>query len=325
MFGNLVNRHDARALAAKLVGGDWHRIARRLRPGARARTERAWSHVRGSDAQWWAVPGMQARWNALVTGDAATTPRAWIIARHLQERAAPRALSLGCGTGSRELTWAQALPLESLEGIDLSAPRVHAANEAARRAGLAHVLRFTVGDVLTLPGSARYDLVIAEQSLHHLAPMPRVLARVHDLLVPGGLFVIDEYVGPTRFQWTPAQTTAADELLASWPEALREQWFNGRVKRHVIRPSKLAMRLRDPSEAIDSAAIVPGLHNTFDVLEERGYRGAVLHLAFENIAHNFHAPTTQTAEILEHAFAFEDRVSREHPLPDDFVVAVCRR
>ncbi|MEH0421057.1 hypothetical protein [Streptomyces sp. B21-083] len=82
------------------------------------------------------------------------------------------------------------------------------------------------------------------------------------------------------------------------------------------------MVLDDPSEAVDAAALLPGLRREFDVVEERPYGGTLLHLAFSGIAHNFLDQEPETLALLERCFALEDAV-----LPGvghDFVAMVCR-
>ena len=325
VFGNLVNRHDFAKLLSKVTARDWRSLAERLRPGAGRRVSRAWRHVRGRPAHWWDVPGMRQRWNRFVSSDPEIDARTYLARRFLGGDEPRRALSLGCGAGDRELAWGRTGVFRTLDAIDLSPTRIEFARDAARDAGLDRVVHFSVGDVLAHRSEEPYDVIIAEQSLHHFAPMERVLEHVRDLLVPGGMFLIDEFVGSSRFQWTDAQLIATNELLATLPDRYRLQWHDARPKRTVFRPSRLSMRLRDPSEAVESSAILPGLRARFDVLETRGYGGSVLHLLFENIAQNFRDGSDETRELIERCFAFEDRAMRERGLPDDFVVAACRR
>lgn len=325
MLNNFVNRHDFAKLGGKLLSGNWARIAALTRLGSRRRTEAAWQHVRGKPTHWWDVPGMQRRWNALAAGDPALEPRRHFAEQHLAERTNLRGLSLGCGAGSRELAWARLGVFARLDAIDLSAPRIESARAAARSAGLEDVLRFECGDVLAAEDRSVYDVVIVEQSLHHFAPMRTVVEKIRARLAPGGLLYVDEFVGPNRFQWSDAQLAAANMRLRILPERLRLQAHDGRVRRRVIRPSRLSMRLRDPSEAIESESILPELRRAFEVVEENGYGGALLHLLFENIAQNFDPSEPGVLAQLDAAFAAEDAALADGTLPHDFVVAVYRK
>jgi hypothetical protein len=124
---------------------------------------------------------------------------------------------------------------------------------------------------------------------------------------------MDEYVGPSRFQWPSAQ------LRAALPEQHRIL-PGGRIKRRVVRPSRLSMRLDNPSEAAESSDLMPALHRRFTVLEEHPY-GSILHLALRGIACNFLADDPDTARAIQACLAAEERALPRRGA--DFVCAVC--
>src|SRR5262249_55559779 len=144
----------------------------------------------------------------------------------------------------------------------------------------------------------RFDVLLGLQSLHHFDHLAEAFKRLAALLEPGGLLVVDEFVGPTRFQWTDAQIDAADALLGILPPERRRP-PDGRIKQRVVRPSKLSMVLDDPSEAVDSASLMPSLRSVFEIVEERPYGGTVLHIALAGIAHNLLDQEPETQELLE--------------------------
>jgi hypothetical protein len=145
----------------------------------------------------------------------------------------------------------------------------------------------------------------------------RLTARA---LGPGGLLIMDEYVGPSRFQWTSGQMRAANALLGALPEGHRTQ-LDGQVKHRVVRPSRLSMRLDDPSEAVESAGLMPALQRYFAILEEHPY-GGILHLALHSIAHNFQAgDDPSTVRSLGLCLTAEDQALAR--LGSDFTYAVC--
>jgi SAM-dependent methyltransferase len=89
--------------------------------------------------------------------------------------------------------------------------------------------------------------------LHHFSRLGEIMRMIARALGPGGLLIMDEYVGPSRFQWASGQMRAANALLTMLPEEHRTQ-RDGQVKSRVVRPSRLSMRLDDPSGAVDPAA-----------------------------------------------------------------------
>jgi 2-polyprenyl-3-methyl-5-hydroxy-6-metoxy-1,4-benzoquinol methylase len=293
-----------------------------LRVRGGARVVQHWSRVDPSLTEWWAIPAVVERWNLLMTGDADTSFPAYVAARHFAPRTGLRGLSLGCGTGGNELLWARTGAFALLEGVDVAQRRIDFATRTAAEQGLSGVLRFRVADVnRTAADGERFDVLLGLQSLHHFDRLDETLPRLAGLIEPGGMFVVDEFVGPTRFQWTDAQLDAANALLAWLPEE-RRRLADGRIKRRVVRPSRMSMVLDDPSEAVDAAALLPGLRRHFDVVEERPYGGTVLHIAFSGIAHHFRDQEPETLALLDQCFAAEDAALPE--VGHDFVALVCR-
>lgn len=322
MLNNLVNRHDADRLLRKVRKLELHPVVAKLKVRGGARVVEHWAQVEPSQTQWWAIPAVIRRWNLLMTGDAGTSFPSHVAARHFTPRVGLRGLSLGCGTGGNELLWARTGAFGRLDGVDVSQRRIDHATQAAAEANLSDVLRFRVADVhrMTADGE-RFDVLLGLQSLHHFDDLDQTLPRLARLIEPDGLFVVDEFVGPTRFQWTDRQLDAANALLAALPEE-RRRLPDGRVKHRVVRPSRLAMVLDDPSEAVDADALLPGIRRLFDVVEERPYGGSVLHIALSGIAHNFLGHDDETLAVLDRCFAAEDEA-----LPDvghDFTALVCR-
>ncbi|MEU9143566.1 class I SAM-dependent methyltransferase [Streptomyces sp. NPDC048349] len=322
MLNNLVNRHDADRLLRKVRRLELNPVLAKLRVRGGERVVRHWSRVDPSLTEWWAIPAVVKRWNLLMTGDPDTPFPDYVAAGHFAPRTDLRGLSLGCGTGGNELLWAKTGAFGLLEGVDVAQQRIDFATRAAAEHGLADVLRFRVSDVNRMTGDGeRFDVLLGLQSLHHFDDLDATLPRLSRLIEPGGTFVVDEFVGPTRFQWTDGQLDAANALLAQLPEE-RRRLADGRIKHRVVRPSRLSMVLDDPSEAVDAASLLPGLRRHFEVVEERPYGGTVLHIALSGIAHHFRDQEPETLALLEQCFAAEDAALPE--LGHDFVAMVCR-
>jgi SAM-dependent methyltransferase len=322
VLNNLINRHDADRLLRKVRRLELNPVIAKLRVRGGARVVEHWAEVAPSTTEWWAIPAVIKRWNLLTTGDAETSFPAYVAAKHFAPRQDLHGLSLGCGTGGNELLWARTGAFGLLEGVDVSQTRIDFAARTAADEGLTDVLRFRTADVnrMTADGET-FDVLLGLQSLHHFSDLGQTLPRLARLIAPDGLFVVDEYVGPTRFQWTDRQLDAANALLARIPEP-RRRLADGRVKHRVVRPSRMSMVLDDPSEAVDAAALLPGLRRCFDVVEERPYGGTVLHIALSGIAHNFLGQDEETLALLEQCFAAEDEALPE--VGHDFTALVCR-
>jgi len=114
-----------------------------------------------------------------------------------------------------------------------------------------------------------YDVIFAEQSLHHFSPLKEILFRIANFLKPNGFLIVNEFVGPTRFQWTDKQLKIVNNLLLSLPDKYKRRWKSNSIKSKVFRPSRLSMILDDPSEAIESSKILPLLTQIFNVTKSK--------------------------------------------------------
>jgi 2-polyprenyl-3-methyl-5-hydroxy-6-metoxy-1,4-benzoquinol methylase len=319
---NLINRHDAVRFGRKLRRGNARRIMAKLRAGEPDRVLARWSPAGHAPepVQWDEIPAVRRRWHSFGNGAAQISFAEQVARTWLAGRSGLRALSIGCGTGGWEMDLARLGLFEHITGIDISPQQIGRATQRAKEAGLDGALSFYVADVRqALREEEQYDIVLAQQSLHHFDHLAETVGLMAQALRPGGLLIFDEYVGPSRFQWTKAQMRAANALLAALPAERRTQ-SDGRIKQRVIRPSLLSMRLDDPSEAVEASALLPSLRRSFVVLEEHPY-GGMLHLALHGIAHHFLGQDAATAELIQQCLAAEDEALDR--LGHDFVYAVC--
>lgn len=151
-------------------------------------------------------------------------------------------------------------------GLDLSGEAVRSAARRAELAGL-ESLRYRRADLdrLTLEDLGAVEIVFFHQSLHHVRELEHCLETVARALPVDGLLYLDEYVGPSRDQWS------ADLLGAA------QAAFDG-LPNDVKRRAKLELPVdwRDPSEAIRSVEILPVTSELFEIIEQRDYGGNLL-------------------------------------------------
>jgi len=97
-----------------------------------------------------------------------------------------RVLEIGCGTGTTALKLADAV--NQITGTDVATGMIDIAREKAQ--GVANV-DFSPMAVPggTPPEAAPYDVVMAFNLLHLIEDTEAVLAQVHGMLRPGGLFI----------------------------------------------------------------------------------------------------------------------------------------
>jgi ubiquinone/menaquinone biosynthesis C-methylase UbiE len=291
-----------------------------------AKVKNTWSTTNSPPNNWWDIPAVQARWNFLISGDEEIDYCDYITGKYLNNNSSLKALSLGCGSGERELRWAEMSQFASIDAFDLSENRIKYAIQIANQECKGHIINYQVGNIYDIEMQEDfYDIVFAEQSLHHFSPLETLLLKIENTLKHDGYFILNEFVGPTRFQWSDRQLELVNSLIKIFPEKYKKLWNSPLTKPKVIKHSKLSMILRDPSEAIESSNILPLLHEIFDVVEVKGYGGAILHLLLGGIAHHFLDPDDLGQRLLNICFKMEDLLTDSGEIKNDFMVAICRK
>jgi ubiquinone/menaquinone biosynthesis C-methylase UbiE len=326
VFNNLVNIHDIPLLIEKIRQGRFRNILSKFLSGRSGWTIKTWDHLKYAPKNWWDIPAVMERWNRMISGDPDVDYFSYFMDRYYAGRSSMRALSLGCGTGHRELDLAALGRFDRIDAVDRSERRIEHARSKALERGYDQLIRYVAGNVFSIElCEACYDLVIVEQSLHHFSPLEVILRKIEAALKPDGYFLFNEFTGPSRFQWTGEQLEAVNGLLSVLPERYRIRWKSRTVKKRVHRPGRLSMILYDPTEAVESSRILPLVKELFDVVELAGYGGAVLQLLFNDIAHNFLTNDGETQRLLQMCFDVEDELLGSGRLGNDFVVGICRK
>lgn len=221
------------------------------------------------DRYWGSQPLVRRAINRRVTGDPNRWPMEWFAERHVPTPL-PLGLSVGCGTGLLERDVLLKGICERVEGVDFSPEAIQEARRDAEAAGLARRLDYRVEDInaIRLP-PGRYDIVFFHGSLHHIRSVEPVLEQVQGALKPGGLLFLDEYMGPSRSEWTDAMWGFAKSAFDALPAELKN------------RPElAIPLPMDDPSESVRSSAILPAARRLFEVLEDRPYGGNILWFVF---------------------------------------------
>jgi SAM-dependent methyltransferase len=244
-------------------------------------------------------------------------------AGHRLGRPAQRSLDLGCGAGMKSRTVHESGSTAETWGLDISEDRIAEAERMRISLGIPGQFRVADVNTATLP-RATYDLIFSSHSLHHFVELEHVMAEAHDALTADGLFILEEFVGPTQFQWTDEQIDLVRSLMTLLPESLRMLRWEA-VKPYEGRPAVEDVVAASPFESIRSAEIVPLFRQFFRVVELRSLGGTIQHLLYNGIVHNF---TFDRAEAIAHLQAIievEDALIDAGLLPSDFMLLVGAR
>jgi SAM-dependent methyltransferase len=234
-----------------------------------------------------------------------------------------RWLDLGCGGGAAEIDMARNGLFDSMVAYDPSPGAIQVAKEQASKAGVTNI-DFRSADVnwFELPEGA-FDVVHINMALHHVLELEHVAYQVNRALKPGGLFLANEFVGPSQFQFSPTRMMRVQASLESLPERLRWNPIAKEVKTEQPRYPRAWWDEFDPTESVRSDEIPHVLSVNFPTFRRLDYGGNLLNLVLENIAQNFDPNHPEDGDHIAALFATEDEMLLAEP--SDFAYFVCPR
>ena len=144
-----------------------------------------------------------------------------------------RCLSVGAGRCETELALARRLRAQGLDDIvivctDLNPQLLRAGERCAHAAGLADRFVFEVADISRRQPGRRYDVIIANQCLHHFVELETILDNIHALLDDDGVLGISDVIGRNGHQLWPE---ALEEFLVFWRELAPRQRYDRVLRR----------------------------------------------------------------------------------------------
>lgn len=240
---------------------------------------------------------------------------------------ARRILSVGCGDGGLERHLHGLLNADFIDGVDISPARIETARRAAEKAGLSS-LRYFALNVETNPfPEPGYDAIIFDSSLHHVFDVDAMLRRVAEALAPGGILVVNEYIGPNRFRLSAREQQILDSAWLLMPERFRRSCAavnRGDLQPRASYPDPLEVERVDPSECVQSEEIMPRLREHFEISYFADRGGSLLQFLLANIAGNFREDDETAVRLLKSLFALEDILTASGDLGVHFALIAAR-
>jgi SAM-dependent methyltransferase len=261
--------------------------------------------------RWWQHPAILRHINQRVCGRPLEGFSAGLNARCREVVGSrlplERGISVGGGTGVKEMALLKAGIVKRFDVFEVAEARISAGREIAAREHLNAQIAFIQGNVFEdLDQDASYDLVHWNNALHHMPDVERAIEWSWQLLRPGGLFYMDDFVGPTYFGWTDQMLLAASAVRQSLPDRLLVNPRNPaallpRVLQKVD-PEKL--KQSDPSEAADSGRILDCAIRRFPGAEVVLTGGVIYNLALSDVLANL---TEKDQALLSRLLLLDDQ------------------
>lgn len=146
----------------------------------------------------------------------------------------PRIVSLGAGNCDSEIAVAQTLQAQGLEAfrfecLDLTPDMLQRGRALAAASGLAAQFTFVRADFNHWRPAGHYDVVIANQSLHHVVRLEALFDAIAQAIGANGVLLVSDTVGRNGHQRWPEALALVQEFWRELPESYR---YNVQLRRH---------------------------------------------------------------------------------------------
>jgi SAM-dependent methyltransferase len=245
--------------------------------------------------------------------------------RRFFRRSRGTGLSLGCGFGILEREALRLKICDRFDAFDISPEAVEVARREADKAGYGDRIAYESRNLNEIELERnRYDAVFAIQSLHHIEALEHLLDEIRLSLRPDGLFVVNEYVGPVRFQFPDDHLPLMNGLLSALPESHLRDRRNGGLKTEIVRSSAEEVSRVDPSESVRSDEIIGLIEERFEIVYRADFGGTLLQHVLSNIVGNFDPADPRDVALVDLLCLYEETLIDRAVLPSDFTYLVAK-
>ena len=265
---------------------------------------------------WMANTAVLMHLNERATGDPArdwlsSWAHRWFVGDGL------RVLVLGCGEGWLERAVAEWPFVARIDAVDFAEHAVARARELAR--GISKIEYGVVDLNRDLLPEQTYDVVVAHSVLHHVENLEHAYSQLERTMRPDATLIVNEYVGPNRFQYSDDVLSILNALLRALPLELRRPY------EQRVRPTVEEMIANDPTEAVRAEELMAFTHRTFEVLETKELGGAILQHLLYDIVQNFRFDEPRERSLLDILCTIDAMLTDAKRIPCDFLIAAARK
>lgn len=186
-------------------------------------------------------------------------------------------LSLCCGTGNLERELLKFSNIKLIDAFDISEESLIVAKEKIRNHPNKDIVHYQTANLnnhsFTLE---KYDLVLAQECVHHIQNLETLYENVARSMKPKGMFLQFEYVGPNRFQFEDYIISIVNSILRLLPQKLR-------AKEPYKKTTLFDIIQADPSEAVRATDIIPLTQHYFKNTQIYYHSGTFMHILHQKL------------------------------------------
>jgi len=251
-------------------------------------------------------------------------------ARHIADRAATagelRVLSIGAGNCDTELRVGQCLEQWGVHNwhitcLDLVPAMLQRGRDMVEAAGLAAHFGFQQADFNRWAGSdRRFDVVLANQCLHHVVELESLFDRIPQWLNSDGTFITSDMIGRNGHQRWPEARQIVDRFWSELPESYR---YNQQLKRQEDQFMDWDCST-EGFEGIRSQDIMPLLLERFGFERFIGFGNAIDPFIDRSFGWNFNAEADWDRDFIDRVHAADEAALLSGEIKPTHMMAVMR-
>lgn len=201
-----------------------------------------------------------------------------------------RILSLGAGNCDTEVELACILKKSNTENfifdcLDINSQMLVRGEQLALKQGVADHFRFLESDINSWrPAGETYDVVIANQSLHHFVELELLFQKTYDALAQHGYFLTNDMIGRNGHMRWPE---ALELVQAFWSLLDDKHKWNHQLHRTELVYENWDCSIHGGFEGIRSQDVLPLLIKTFHFERFIGFANIITVFIDRGFGHNF--------------------------------------
>ena len=274
---------------------------------------------------WELLPIVFQYQNRCMTGDEGTYGLSYAmnyVKEHIGDKNL-RGLAIGCNESGPEMTVFETGVYSKIEVMDIAQGLLKKQSRIASEKGL-NAIEYIKQDLNCVELEKNtYDFIWAVGTVHHIENLELFFAQVQNALKDNGIFMMREYIGPNRINYTEEQLSIVNEILSILPEKYKKT-PEGFIK-NMQEPTDVAGLIKiDPSESVRSEDIMQILNDELEIVKLAYTGGTILQPLLSNIASNFEKD--QEADlILNLLILLEKTLIEKRVLPSDYVFCMAKK
>jgi 2-polyprenyl-3-methyl-5-hydroxy-6-metoxy-1,4-benzoquinol methylase len=236
-----------------------------------------------------------------------------------------RVLSIGCGNCDLEAQMARLLVDKGItaftvECLDINQNMLARGRDHAQRLGVSDYLVTTCADFNQWQPVQQYDVIIANQCLHHVLELESLFALIKGCLNPEGYFVTSDMIGRNGHQRWPEALALVQEFWQELPAAYRYNRMLRRTEKQYINHDCSTHSF----EGIRAQDILPLLIEHFHFELFIPFANIIMVFIDRPFGHNFNADAAWDRDFIDRVHARDEAGILSGELTPTQMLAVLR-